>query len=127
MLAGVLAVLGMGVLAHTITSAGRRRRRELAVLRCLGFVARDLRASVRWHALVVATLCLGVAVPIGVGLGRVLWTSFARGIGVVDDAVTPVAAVVAVVAITLVGTVALAAVPGRQASRVRPAEVLRSE
>ena len=127
LLAGVLAVLGLGVLAHTITGSERQRRRELAVLRCLGFVGRDLRVTVRWNALTLVGLCIIVSVPIGVGLGRTLWSSFAGGIGLVDDPLTPVASVAAVVVVTIVGAVALAAIPGRRASQVRPAEVLRTE
>jgi hypothetical protein len=127
LLAGVLALLGLGVLAHTIASSSRRRGRELAVLRCLGFVGRDLRSSVRWYALTLVGLCVVVAVPLGVALGRTLWTSFAGGIGVVDDPVTPGGPVVVVVLAAFVGAVVLAFGPGHRASGAHPAGVLRSE
>jgi hypothetical protein len=127
LLAGVLAVLGVGVLAHTVTGVARRRRRELAILRCLGFVSRDLRRSVRWNAVAIVAVCLAGAVPLGVAAGRTLWTSFADGIGVVDDPVTPTWAIVAVAVATLAGAVVLAVPPGWRAARVRPAAVLRSE
>jgi len=127
LLAGLLSVLGLGVLAHTITGTARRRRRELAVLRCLGFVGRDLRASIRWNALTVVGVCLAVSVPFGVGIGRTLWSSFADGIGVVDDPLTPALQVVAVVVATVAAAIALATIPGRRAGRARPAAVLRSE
>ena len=81
----------------------------------------------RWNALPVVGLCLLVSVPIGVGLGRTLWSSFAARIGLVDDPVTPLWAVAAVVVATIAGAVALATIPGRRASQVRPADVLRSE
>jgi hypothetical protein len=127
LLAGILAVLGLGVLAHTIAGSVRQRRRELAILRSVGFASRDLRATVRWSALTLVALCLVVAAPIGVALGRTLWTSFAQGIGLVDDAVTPMRAIAAVVVVTIVGAVALAVVPGRRAGQLSPAVVLRSE
>jgi ABC-type lipoprotein release transport system permease subunit len=127
LLAGILAVLGLGVLAHTIAGSVRQRRRELAILRAVGFSSRDLRATVRWNALTLVVLCLVLAVPLGVGLGRTLWTSFAHGIGLVDDAVTPVGAIAVVVAVTILGAVALAVLPGRRAGQVAPAVVLRSE
>ena len=97
------------------------------MLRCLGFSRRDLRATVRWDALTVVGVCLIVAVPIGLGLGRALWSAFADGIGVVDDSVTPVAKVAAVVFVTISGALGLAVLPGRRAAQVRPAEALRAE
>lgn len=127
LLAGVLAVLGVGVLAHTVTGVARRRRRELAILRCLGFTSRDLRRSVRWNAVTIVAMCLALAVPVGVATGRALWTSFADGIGVVDDPITPTWAVLVVAVLTVVGAVVLAIPPGWRAARVRPAVALRSE
>jgi putative ABC transport system permease protein len=127
LLAALLALLGLGVLAHTITQAARRRRRELAILRYLGFVRRDLRATVRWNALTIVGVCIIVAVPIGVGIGRTLWTAFADGIGVLDDPVTPASSIGAVVVVTIACALGVAALPGQRAGRVRPAEVLRSE
>ncbi|MGH9273852.1 MAG: ABC transporter permease [Acidimicrobiales bacterium] len=127
LLAGILAVLGLGVLAHTIAGSVRQRGRELAVLRSVGFSSRDLRATVRWNALTLVVVCLVLAVPVGVGLGRTFWTSFAQGIGLVDDAVTPVGAIAVVGVATLLGAVVLAVLPGRRAGQVAPATVLRSE
>ncbi len=127
LLAGVLAVFGVGVLAHTVTGIARRRRGELAILRCLGFTSRDLRRSVRWNAVAIAAMCLAVAVPLGVAAGRTLWTTFADSIGVVDDPVTPTWAIAVVAVATVAVAVVLAVPPGRRASRVRPAAVLRSE
>jgi hypothetical protein len=127
LLAGLLALLGLGVLAHTIVAAARRRRRELALLRCLGFLRRDVRSSVRWNAITIVVVCLLVSLPIGVALGRGLWSSFARGIGVASDATTPGIAIVVVVTATVASAIALAAVPGRRAGQLRPGEVLRNE
>ena len=103
LLAALLALLGLGVLAHTVISMARRRRRELAVLRCVGFVRRDLRASVRWSALTLVGVCVMIAVPLGIVFGRALWRSFADGIGVLDDPVTPVAEIAVVVIIAIAG------------------------
>lgn len=127
LLAGLLALLGLGVLAYTITATTRQRRRELAVLRSLGFLRRDLGATVRWHALTLVAVCTFFAVPIGLGIGRTLWSAFARGIGVLDDPVTPALDVCGVIVAALVGALVLAAGPGRRAGRLRPADVLRSE
>jgi hypothetical protein len=127
LLAGILALLGLGVLAHTILTTTRRRRRELALLRCLGFLRRDVRISVRWHAITIVVVCLLVGLPLGIALGRNLWSAFARGIGVPSDAGSPSLAALVVAVVTVAGASALAAVPGWRAARLRPAEVLRSE
>jgi hypothetical protein len=127
LLAGVLALLGVGVLAQTIAASARRRQRELAVLRCVGFVARDVRSTIRWNALAVVGVCLAVSVPIGLAVGRYLWGSFARDIGLAADPTTPVVAALGVVVATVMGAVALAAIAGRAATRVRPAQAFRTE
>ena len=127
LLAGLLAVLGTGVLAHTLFTSAAAQRRQLAVLKCLGFDRHDVRAAVRWHAIAVVGVCLALAVPVGLAVGRTLWTTFAEGLGVADDALTPTGSVVAVVAAALAVAVAIAIAPGRRAAAVHPAIALRSE
>ena len=65
--------------------------------------------------------------PIGLAVGRTLWTSFASSIGLEEGGVTPVGAIGLVVAATVLCALVLAAIPGRRAARVRPGEVLHSE
>ena len=48
-LGGVLVLLAAATLAHTLISSVRRRRRELAVLRTMGFVRRQVWFSVFWQ------------------------------------------------------------------------------
>ena len=127
LLAGLLALLGIGVLAHTVVTLVGRRRHELAMLRCLGFDGRALRASVRWNVLTVMVACLVVAVPVGVAAGRLLWSRFANGLGVESSPITPLTAVAAVVLSAMVAALLFAVLPARQATRIRPAEVLRAE
>jgi hypothetical protein len=127
LLGAVLAVLAVGVLGHTVATSVRRRRHELALLRCLGFTSRELRASVRWDVLTVVLACLVVALPVGVASGRLLWSRFAASLGVVEDPRTPVIAVAVVAAVTVAVSLAFAQVPARQATRLQPAPVLRTE
>jgi hypothetical protein len=49
-LALLLALLATGMVAHTLISSVRRRRRELAILKALGFVTRQVRSTVAWQA-----------------------------------------------------------------------------
>jgi ABC-type antimicrobial peptide transport system permease subunit len=83
-----------------------------------------VRASVRWHALVVVLIGLAVGLPIGIAAGRAGFIVFARDIGA---ATTPAVPPVLVSCIGL-GAVALAMVaaagPARQSSRWAVAAVL---
>jgi hypothetical protein len=127
LLAIVLSLLGLGVLAHTIATSARHRRLELAMLRSLGFVGRELRRSVRWSVLAEVGLCVAVSTPLGIAAGRSLWNRFADGLGVDTAPVTPTASIVVAILVALVAGVLFAVIPARQATRLRPAAVLRAE
>ena len=49
-LALVLAILGVGVLAQLMVVWVQRRRREIAILKTIGFVRRQVVALVAWQA-----------------------------------------------------------------------------
>ena len=54
-----------------LVSSLRRRRRELAVLKTLGFSRRQVRATVAWQASTVAAVGLVVGIPLGLLVGVV--------------------------------------------------------
>ena len=62
--------------------------------------------------MVPIVLALLLALPLGVALGRWWWQTLARLIGVIDTPVVPVAALIVVTTITLVGAGLLAVHPG---------------
>ncbi len=124
-LAAFLAVIGALAAVHALVSTARLRRRELAVLRALGFQRWQLAATLAWQATTIAVLGLVVGVPLGLAAGRIVWGAVARGIGVVDDPVMPALAIAVVVVAALVVANLAAALPGRSAARVRTAAVLR--
>jgi ABC-type lipoprotein release transport system permease subunit len=126
-LASVLSLLGLGVLAHTVATSVRRRRLELAVLRSLGFSRRDLRASVRWSVLTLVAACVVIAVPLGIAIGRTLWSTFATALGVESGPVTPVGPIAVVVLLAIVAGLLFSIIPARQATHLRASEVLRTE
>jgi ABC-type antimicrobial peptide transport system permease subunit len=126
-LAGVLVVLAVAALGHTLVTWVRRRRRDLAVHRALGFVHRQVSATVTWQATTLAVLALMIGLPLGVAIGRWLWLLFAAQLGVAPEVVVPPLPLLVAVPATLVVANLVAAVPGWQAGRVQPAVALRSE
>jgi putative ABC transport system permease protein len=105
----------------------RWRRRDLALLKTIGFQRSQVRATVAWQATTVAVVALIVGIPVGVAGGRWGWTWLADRMHAVPEPVTPWLAL----AILLPGTVilvnAVAAIPAGSAARTRPAAILRAE
>jgi hypothetical protein len=126
-LAVVLLTLALATLAHTLLSSLRRRRRHLATLVSLGFVRRQLVASVVWQSVTETVLTLVVAVPLGVAAGRRAWYLFAEELGVPPVAVVPVAGLLVAVPLALAAAVLVGIGPGFVAARTRPAAALTSE
>ena len=126
-LAAGLAVGAVLALALTLMTSVRRRRRDLALLKTLGFTRRQLAATVAAQASVVALLGTIVGVPVGIVAGRRLWTEFAREISAVPKPTVPTLsiAIVAIGALVLANLVA--AIPGRRAARTPSALLLQSE
>jgi ABC-type lipoprotein release transport system permease subunit len=126
-LGGILAVIAAATLVHLLLSAVRRRRRDLAILKTLGFVRGQVAATVAWQATTVVVVSLVVAVPLGVALGRWTWTLLAHDLGVVARPHVPWLALTAVIGAALILANAIALVPGQIAAGTRPATDLRSE
>jgi hypothetical protein len=57
LLAGLVAVLAAATLGHTLITAIRRRRRDLAILKMIGFVPRQVRTAVSWQATTFVSAC----------------------------------------------------------------------
>jgi len=126
-LAGGLALGAILALGLTLASSVRRRRRELAMLKTLGFTHRQLAAAIAWQASVTAGVGVVMGIPLGILIGRELWTLFARSINAVPDPTVPILAVVLVGAGALVFANLVAALPGRSAARTSAALALRAE
>jgi hypothetical protein len=125
-LAVFLGVLATIAVLHALVSTVRMRRQDLAVLRTLGFERRQLSSTLAWQATTIGGVGLVLGVPLGLIVGHVLWRAVANSIGVVDDPVTPLLAVVVVVVCTLVLAAVAAVIPGLAARRVPPGLALRS-
>src|SRR5207244_3555760 len=90
---GVRSAPGAGgavtALFLTLFASVRRRRQDLAVLKTIGFTRRQLAATVAWQATVAAIVGSAVGIPLGIALGRWLWTAFARQIYAVPQPAVP--------------------------------------
>ena len=123
-LGGLVAVVAACMLAHTLVSAVRRRRRDLALLKTFGLVRRQIRTVVRWQALTLVAVAIVVGTPIGVVIGRVAWNALATQLGVLPVAVVP-SLLLALLAAGAVGLALLASLlparrgphPGRSTPR----------
>lgn len=126
-LTAVLGVVGFASLAHALHAAARRRKRDLAILKTLGFDRRQVTRTVRWQAITTAVIGAGLGLPTGVAVGRWSWRFVGERIGVTPEAVTPWLAVIVAASTLLALAVLVAAVPARMAARTSPAHVLRTE
>jgi len=126
-LSGGLALGAIVALGLTLSACVRRKRRELALLKAMGFSRRQLFASVAWMATADAVVGIVVGIPIGVVVGRQLWLHFARSISVVPDAVAPIPVLLAIAGGAILFANLVAVLPGRTAARTSTAIVLRAE
>jgi hypothetical protein len=126
-LAGGVAAGAVAGLGFALVASVRRRRRDLALLKTLGFTRGQLAGAVAWQATVVAVVGLIVGGPLGIAAGRWLWILFARELSAVPEPVIPAASVVLAAVAALVLANLVAAVPGRQAARTPAALLLRAE
>src|SRR5205807_1064896 len=120
--AGAVVALGL-----TLTASVRRRRRDLAMLKTLGFTKRQLAAAVAWQATVAAVIGLVAGMPLGIALGRQLWILFARNIDAVPQPSVPVLSLILAALGALVFANVVAALPGRTAARMPTAMLLQTE
>ena len=127
LLAGLVGLLAAATLAHTLVTSIRRRRRDLAILKMLGFVPGQVRWAVAWQATTFVCTALLIGLPIGVAVGRVVWSAFATNLGTVPEPVTPSVSLFLTIpgAILLANLIAIA--PAFVAGRMRPAPALRAE
>jgi FtsX-like permease family len=125
-LAFVLMLLACGIIAHTLLTSVRRRRRDLAILKTVGFVTSQVRATVAWQATALACAGLIVGVPLGLLAGRWAWILFASQVAIVPAPVISPLTLLAIPAVLLLAN-AIAAIPAWSAARTQPAVILRSE
>lgn len=127
LLAAALALAALVALGMALAASVRRCRRDLALVRVLGFVQRQLAGAVAWHASIAAAIGVVIGVPLGIVLGRWLWILFAEEIGAVPEPTVPVLSIAVAACAAFVLAIAAAVLPGRRAARTASGLVLRDE
>ena len=126
--AAILGVMAGAVLVYTLLTAIRRRRRDLAVLKALGFLRRDVARTVTVQAMTLSALALVIGLPIGVLLGRFVWRRFVDWQGIPS---VPMVSVLGARAGRARGArrrrPSIAVLPAQFAARTSPAEALHAE
>jgi hypothetical protein len=124
---GMLAVPGAATLVHLLVVSVSRRRREMGLLKVLGFVNGQIVATVAWQATALAFVGIVVGVPLGTVLGRQVWDAFAGNLGAVPVPVVPWWLLAAIVLGSVVVADLLAIAPALAARRSRPQQLLRAQ
>ncbi len=128
------AYLGLGLALGTVVALGltlaasaRRRRRDLAVLKVLGFTRRQIAGSIAWQSSTAVLVGTIVGIPLGIALGRFLWDSFVHEIDVIPVPSVPALWIALVAVGGLVLAKVVAAVPARIAAGAPTVALVRAE
>ncbi len=124
---GTVAVLVAGlVIANTLAVLVAKRTRDLALLRCVGATARQVRRGVLVEAAVTGAAASFVGVLAGVGLAAAVSALVGTDSPIpLEGVAVPVSAVVAGLAVGTLTTLVTALGPARAATRVAPLAALR--
>jgi hypothetical protein len=126
-LGAALAAGAAAALAITLVTSVRRRRRDLAILKTLGFTRTQLATAVAVQAGVAAVIGCVLGIPTGIALGRGLWNLFAGEISAVPDPTVPAGTIVAIGVVAIILAIAVAMLPGRLAARTSTSQLLHAE
>ncbi len=122
-----LAVVALLTITHLLMTSVRRRQRDFAILRALGFTSWQVRGTLCWQALTLAGIALLIGVPAGIACGRLCWQVFADQLGITPVVAVPTVVLSIMAASWLTAAAVIAALPGETATRNPPARVLHSE
>ena len=114
----VLILLLVATLTHVLVTTMRRRAADLAVLRALGCVPRQLASILRWQALVLTGTALALGIPIGLVASGFAWRAFTNQLGIAPGTVVPLAALTILTLVMLSLAAALASAAGVRVPRV---------
>jgi putative ABC transport system permease protein len=108
-----IALLGIG---NTLALSIIERTHELGLLRAVGMTRRQLRATIRWEAVLIAIQGAVLGLAVGIFFGWALVSALAdEGLTTLD---LPVTSLVVVVLIAAVAGVVAAVLPARRAAKM---------
>ena len=123
----VLAIFGAATLLHLLMVSVNRRRREVGLLKIVGFVKLQVGSTVAWQAATVALVGIAIGVPLGVVVGRATWLAFASNLGAVPVSVVPIELILLLSVSVLVAAVLLSVAPALVAIRAKPRDLLSTK
>ena len=127
--AAIALFVAVLVIANTFSILFAQRRRDLALLRCVGVTRRQLRRSVRLEALVLGAAASALGLLVGTGLGHglvALARTLAPSATIGDVGLSP-GWYVGGFAVGLLATVVAAWLPTRRATAVSPLAALHPQ
>lgn len=127
LLAGFLAFLGFAALVHALVVTVRSRRRDLGILRSLGFTRVQSAATIVAMTSTIVVIGVTIGVPLGLVVGASGWRLVAQQVYVATDSLMPLVWIAVAVAAALVVANLTALLPARAAARQAPIESLRVE
>jgi putative ABC transport system permease protein len=126
-LAGFVGLLGVIAVGYAFVTAVQRRRSDLAMHKALGMTRGGVRAIVLTQATTTALVGIGLGVPFGLLVARLVWRLQVDKLGVSFVVVAP-AVVLALVCLAAVAAANLCSLlPAARAVRTRPSTILRTE
>jgi hypothetical protein len=123
---GTAIAAAIGLNAAVLTSVGARRR-DIGVLRSVGFAERQVARMVAVQSLTTTAIAVVVGLPVGVAIGRLAWVRYADEIGVITEPTVSYTVLALVVVGATVAALVAAVMPARRLARATPAELLRAE
>jgi len=122
-----LVVLGAIAVSYTLGATVTRRRRELGILSVLGFRPGQRRTVIATQATSLAIASLAIGIPIGMIVGRLVWSSISESIGVATDPAVPFLQIAIGSVLLAIAFNVMAAAPAWAAGRLHVVDSLRAE
>ncbi|RZS53250.1 ABC transporter permease [Sphaerotilus mobilis] len=126
--AAILVVASFGIY-NTISTIVMEKTRDIAIMKSMGFHARDIRRIFLLEGVIVGLLGSGAGVLLGIGLMQLLGVIEIKPPGVQETVRLPLwwgaDQFVLAAAFALVSCVAASYLPARRAGRVHPVDILR--
>jgi predicted lysophospholipase L1 biosynthesis ABC-type transport system permease subunit len=127
LLGALVAVLGLGSLAHGVAASTRLHRRDLALVRALGMPSVQIGYAVLWQTVTILALAVAIGAPLGTAIGITAWQALAGQLDLSSPAVIAPAPLAAAAVVAAAAVTALAMVSVRAAARKPTAVTLHAD